>query len=107
MYKPTYNVIVNGKEMELYTISTVAKKLNVSTYTIRLWERKKIIPRAMFRKDKLRLWHPDEVRVIKRELKRAQKGKSGKWTDWEGFQKTIWPALREIRLEILGQNEQA
>lgn len=105
MYKPSYNVMVNGREMELYTIATVAKKLNVSTYTIRLWERKKIVPRAMFRKDKLRLWHPDEVKVMKHHLKKAQKGKSGKWTDWIAFQKAIWPALREVRLEILGQKE--
>lgn len=106
MYKPTYNVIVDGKEMELYTISTVAKKLGVSTYTIRLWERKKIVPRAMFRKGQLRLWHPEEVKVIKQSLKKAQKGQSGKWTDWEKYQAIVWPALREKRLEILGKTEE-
>jgi len=106
VYKPTYNVIVDGKEMELYTIATVSKKLGISTYTLRLWERKKIVPKAMFRKGQLRLWHPDEVKVMKQVMKKAQKGKSGKSTDWSLFQELIWPALREKRLEILDKNDE-
>jgi hypothetical protein len=106
MYKETYKVIVDNREMELYTIGMAAKKLSVSVYTLRLWERKKIIPKAMFRKGNLRLYHPQEVEVIKRVMKKAAKGKAGKLTDWPKLQEFMWPALREVRMEILGQKDE-
>lgn len=39
---------VGGREVELLTISQLAEALNRSPVTIRKWERKGVIPKAMF-----------------------------------------------------------
>lgn len=100
-YKPVMRVFVDGKEMELYTIGNVAKQLKRSVETLRAWERQKIIPRPMYKSGNVRLYHPKEVEVMKKVLK-----KLGRYARKERVQAEIWPALREVREEILhGTNE--
>lgn len=97
MYKETMIVWVNGQEMELYTIGKAAKLLKRSVETVRGWERKKIIPRPMFKhKNNVRLYHPLEVEALKKALKKL--GKNPKRAE---MQTLFWEVLQEARKEIL------
>lgn len=93
-------VIVDGKEIELYTIGFTAKMLKKSVETLRAWERQKIIPPPMYKSKKVRLYHPREVEVMKKVLRRL-----GNYARKDKVQKEMWQALREVRQEILGKKE--
>lgn len=96
MYKQTMTVIVDNKEIELYTIGYTAKILKKSVETIRAWERQKVIPRPMYKNKNIRLYHPLEVEAMKKVLK-----KLGKYARKDKVQKEMWIALRDVRQEIL------
>lgn len=96
MYKQTMTVIVDNKEIELYTIGYTAKILKKSVETIRAWERQKVIPRPMYKNKNIRLYHPKEVEAMKKVLK-----KLGKYARKDKVQKEMWVALRDVRQEIL------
>lgn len=100
MYKGSMRVIVNGQEVELYTIGHVAKILKKSVETVRAWERQKVIPRPMYKNKNVRLYHPIEVEAMRKVLK-----KLGRYARKEIVQREMWAALREARREIIdGQN---
>lgn len=99
MYKPTVKVWVKGQELELYTIGHTAKLLKRSVETVRAWERDKIIPRPLFKyKNNVRLYHPKEVEVMRKVIR-----KYGKSARKDELQKTMWAALTDVRKEILGE----
>lgn len=87
---------MNDKEIELYTIGHTAKILKKSVETLRAWERQKVIPRPMYKSKSVRLYHPKEVEVMKKVLK-----KFGGYARKEQVQKEMWAALKEARAEIL------
>lgn len=57
--------ILNGKKVRLYYIGTLAKRLNRTTTTIRIWESSGIIPESWF-KDKFgkRLYTQEQIDII-------------------------------------------
>lgn len=89
-------VFVDGKEMELYTIGHTAKILKKSVETIRSWERKKIIPKPMYKTKKVRLYHPLEIEAMRKAIRKA-----GKNPRMEDIQREMWKYIREARQEIL------
>ena len=95
MYKKSIKVIVQGHEMELYTIGHTAKLLNRSVETLRAWERNLIIPKPMFRyKHSVRLYHPKEVAAMKSVLRKRKLKK-------EQLREQMWEILQITRKEIL------
>ena len=97
MYKTSIRVVVQGREMELYTIGHTAKLLNRSVETIRAWERAQVIPKPMFKyKNNVRLYHPLEVDVMKKILRKRKLQK-------EALKVAMWEGLAAIRKEILEQ----
>lgn len=101
MYKPVMKVIVHGREQELYTIGEVARRLKKSVETIRAWERQQIIPKPLYKSKNVRLYHPDEVDVMKKVIR-----KLGKYAKKQDVQKEMWTALAAVRKEILSGPEQ-
>lgn len=101
MYKAKMVVHVYGKEMELYTIGEVSKVIGKSVETVRAWEREKIIPRPLFRTGKVRLYHPDEAKTMKKVLK-----KLGRRPKKELIQKEMWKQLAPVRKEILARAQE-
>lgn len=89
-------VVVDGVEVELYTIGYTAKLLKKSVETVRAWERAKIIPKPMYKTGKVRLYHPKEVEAMKKALR-----KSGKGARRDELQKQMYAELRIARQEIL------
>ena len=49
MYKTRMKVMVNGREMELYTVGYASKLIGKSVETLRFWERTGVIPKPMFK----------------------------------------------------------
>lgn len=96
MYKDKVKVYVEGQELELYTIGYVAKLLKRSVETLRAWEREKVIPRPMYRgKNNVRLYHPDEVAVMKKVLRKSDRIR------WAELKVQMWQELAVVRKEIL------
>lgn len=57
--------IINGKEVELFTIGELADRLDRQRQTIRKWEREGIIPAATFRsKAGRRLYTSEQINAI-------------------------------------------
>lgn len=100
MYKPVIRVIVNNRELELWTISTLARYLDRSVETIRYWERMKIIPPPMYKNKNVRLYHPKEAETMKKVVK-----KLGKYAKKEALQQEMWEALAACRREIRDESE--
>lgn len=100
MYKSKMKVIVNGREVELVTIGECARTLKKSVETIRAWERQKVIPQPMYKSKKIRLYHPKEVEAMKKVLRKV-----GKHARKDRIQKEMWTALKEVRKEILNEQE--
>lgn len=96
MYKSSMNVFVDGKEIELYTIGHTAALLKKSVETIRSWERNQVIPKPMYTRKRVRLYHPTEVEAMRKVVR-----KLGKYAKKEDIQKAMWAAIREARQEIL------
>ena len=95
------NVVVEGQELKLYTIGYTAKILKKSVETLRAWEREKVIPRPMYVRKRVRLYHPKEVETMKVVLR-----KCGKKASKADIKKAMWAALSQTRREILnGSNE--
>lgn len=88
-------VIVRGQEIEVYTIGETARLLKKSVETIRAWEREQIIPKPLYKKGKVRLYHPHEVDAMKKVLRKV-----GKHCRKETLQKEIWKAVKQARDEI-------
>lgn len=98
MYKASVKVWVQGEETELYTIGHVAKLLKRSVETLRAWERDKTIPRPMYKwRNGVRLYHPLEVEVMKKVIK-----KQGKYAKKDALRTAMWAELAVVRKEILG-----
>lgn len=96
MYKAIMTVVVNGKQLQLYTIGKVAEITGKSVETIRAWERQKVIPTPLFKSKAVRLYHPREAETMQAVLKKLGKGaKKAK------IQEEMWTALKPIRKEIL------
>ena len=101
MYKDKITVYVEGEELELYTIGYVAKLLKKSVETVRAWERAKVIPRPMYRaKNNVRLYHPKEVAVMKKILKKDNRSK------WPELKADMWRELAIVRQEILNGSKE-
>jgi DNA-binding transcriptional MerR regulator len=95
MYKQSIKVMVQGYEMELYTIGHAAKLLNRSVETLRSWERQQVIPRPMFKyKNNVRLYHPKEVDAMKGILRKKKLSR-------EELKTQMWQTLQEVRKVIL------
>ena len=100
MYKPRMKVVVNGFELELWTISAVATKLRISPETLRSWERMHIMPKAMFTyKNGVRLYHPLEVEAITKVLRK--KHFRGTFKKQEKLKTELWKELGAARQQIL------
>ena len=56
---------INGEQVKMYYIGTLAKRLNRTTVSIRIWEDKGIIPETWFR-DKFgkRLYTSEQIEAI-------------------------------------------
>lgn len=99
MYKESMKVFVEGQgEIELYTIGYLAKNLKKSVETIRAWERQRVIPRPMYERKGVRLYHTKEIETMKKVLR-----KLGKQPKKKDIQKAMWSALKETRLEIINK----
>lgn len=95
MYKARMKVVVANKELELLTIGEVSKTLGKSVETLRAWEREKITPKPLFKTGKVRLYHPDEVKTMKKVLR-----KIGKRARKTVVQKEMWAAIVPVQKEI-------
>lgn len=59
--------MVNGNEVELFYINTLAYRLGRSSQTIRKWEISGVIPKAMFRDSSgRRMYSEAEIAIIER-----------------------------------------
>lgn len=97
MYKQSIRVMVNGYEMELYTIGYAAKLLSRSVETLRAWERALIIPKPMFKyKNNVRLYHPLEVAAMKKILRKKKLTR-------DELRTQLWEVLAAVRKDILEQ----
>lgn len=103
IYKKVMRVYVKDQgEIDLYTIGHTANLLKRSVETIRAWEREKIIPRPMYIRKGVRLYHPKEVEAMKKALRKV--GKRAKKKD---IQVAMYTALREARQEIFNGGTQS
>src|SRR4051794_31270813 len=93
-------VWINGKEEELYTIGQLSKMIKRSIETIRVWEREQIIPKAMYKRNNIRLYHPLEVEAMKKVVR-----KQGRRSDKDELRKAMWDAIQTARREILNESE--
>lgn len=87
---------MENQEIELYTIGHTAKLLKKSVETLRAWERQKVIPPPLFKNKNVRLYHPKEVEVMRKVLR-----KCGNYAKKPLVQKEMWPALVSARKELL------
>lgn len=56
---------INGKEIELYYISTLAEALGRSTQTVRKWEISGVLPKTMFKdKNGRRMYSDEQINII-------------------------------------------
>lgn len=71
--------IVDGKEKELYSISVMAEKIERQRQTVRLWEKRQVIPPAKYRTSSgARLYSKEQINVLSRlvnkyDLKQGKK----------------------------------
>lgn len=103
MYRPKMKVWVHGAEQELYTIGYVAKLLKRSVETLRSWERKQVIPKAMYKANNgVRLYHPKEVDAMKKALRKT----GNKYARGDDLKNAMWAALTEVREELVNGKKQ-
>lgn len=63
--KPQHTIKINGEELDLYPISTLAEALGRSSATVRKWEVAGIIPDCLFRGPMgRRLYTEEQIRII-------------------------------------------
>lgn len=93
---------INGKEVQMYYIGTLAKRLNRTTTAIRLWENSGIIPTTWFR-DKFgkRLYTGEQIEAIVSIAEKNQiaQGKKMALTD---FSKECHESFEQLRIKYFG-----
>lgn len=95
-----YNV--GGKEIILYPISYLVSELNKAlpdstrtSQTIRLWERKRIIPPATYKISGIRLYTKEQVDVIVR-IAVEEDIRQGRKMENTNFSERVWEAFEEL-----------
>ena len=57
--------VINGVELELYTLGELARRVDRQTQTLRTWENLGIIPQAIYRSgSKRRLYSENQIQAI-------------------------------------------
>lgn len=102
---PKKVVKVNGKEVELYYINTLAEALGRTPQTIRKWEIAGFIPDCLFR-DKLgrRMYTADQIRVIVECAERSNV-RTGYSIANTNFSPRVHEALNELNKQYIIEEE--
>lgn len=93
---------IKGKEFTLYPISTLVEVLNEhlptkrTPQTIRLWERKAIIPPPLFKISGIRLYTAQEIKIIV-ETAIKYNLRQGSSISKTFFSEEVWDKIEEVR----------
>jgi hypothetical protein len=91
------SISINGKEIELFYINTLAERLGRISQTIRKWEISGVIPKAMFRDGSgKRMYSEAEISIIERIAEEC-KIKQGLPIAHTSFSAKVARALEEFR----------
>lgn len=101
-----YNI--NGKELTLYPISVLAKRLSKAlgdertTQTIRKWEKNGVIPPAIFRVGQKRLYAKEQMEVICRVAKECGI-RQGVAISLTNFSVRVFEEMKEVNNKLIGK----
>jgi hypothetical protein len=101
----TRNVKVNGEDIELFYISTLAEALGRTPQTIRKWEVAGILPDCLFR-DKLgrRMYSADQIKAIV-EIAEKSHVRQGYSVANTNFSPRVFEALAELNKKYIPKEE--
>lgn len=103
--QPSKTIEINGEEVELFYIGTLAEALGRTPQTIRKWEIAGILPDTLFR-DKLgrRMYSAEQIKAIVECAERSNVRPSYSIAN-TNFSPRVYKALDEINKKYLGGND--
>lgn len=94
---------VNGEKVKLYYVGKLADAINRTSQTIRLWENKDIIPKAIFKSKDRRLYSKEQIETIVKVVEETgiRPGKSLVEVD---FPRKVHNAINELNKKYVGDD---